>query len=354
MKKIFLLTTALLTLVSCSDDDGNVAPIEQISEGAVFGTAENPLNVGGPNQPNQVYVDLSDESTVEVPRNSWDFGFYAGNDFRVILNSSMMMAAKQLETTDISLPQEADNTVSVGPYIENNFNYVDSPDGSLNETVFGDIATSEATAKVYLVNMGYKVPVTEPAAGAVNTTGDHRGWMKVKVWKDGNGYKIQYAALDAATHAEASIAKDSGYNFTFFNTTTGSTVAVEPQKDKWDIAFTTFTNLVNDAGEDYAYFYSDFVIINSRAGVSALKINGNAGVYEAFSLEYFNSGNFIFSNNQSVIGSEWRDVFTHTVDENIFFLVKDGSGNVYKLKFISMLGTDGKRGYPVFQYALLQ
>lgn len=357
MKKILLFSLAMLALVSCSEDgsNSNIAPIETPSAGTVFGTAQHPLNIGGPNQQNQVYVDLSGEGAVPVARESWDLGFYSGNDFRVVLNGSLMMAAKQLETTDITLPQQENPAVAVGTFQPENLEYVDNPDGTLSGTAFKTIAASEAEAKVYLINLGHAVPTATPAVGSVNTAGDPRGWKKVKVWKDGDGYKLQYADLESASFQEIAIAKSPGYNHTFFSFTTGVVMA-EPEKDKWDMNFTTFTNEVfdNSGVSAGAYFYSDFIVINSKAGVTGFMVQGDTADYEAFTAASVQAGNYQFSSDQRVIGANWRNVIPVQLYDNVFFVLKDGAGNMYKIKFISMLNSNGERGFPVFQYQLLQ
>ena len=152
-----------------------VAPIGTISEGAIFGDAANPLAVGGPNQPNQVYVDLSTQKAAPAPRDSWDIGFYSGSSFRVVLNGSLAMAAKQLETTDITLVQQADANVSVGTFQQANMAYIDDPKGDISATAFGNIATSKEEAKVFLINLGFSVPADTPQPGSVNTAGPARG-----------------------------------------------------------------------------------------------------------------------------------------------------------------------------------
>lgn len=77
MKKTFLiLALALATLSSCSnDDEGNKPEIPSL--GAILQPA-----VGGPNQPNQVYVDLSTSKSDAIPRGSWDFGFSTGAEYQ--------------------------------------------------------------------------------------------------------------------------------------------------------------------------------------------------------------------------------------------------------------------------------
>jgi len=355
MKKLLFIPLALITLASCGDDDSNIAPIQQISEGTIFGTADNPLNLGGPNQQNQVYVDLSDEVATPVARDSWDLGFYSGTDNRVVINGSLRMAVKALETTDISIVQAEDAVVAVGTFNPENLNYVDSPDGKLSTTAFGTLATNESAAKVYLVNLGSQVPTAMPAAGLSNVAGNARGWKKVKIWSEAGGYKLQYANLSATTATTVSIAKDAAYNHVFFSFATGATVQAEPQKDKWDMNFTTFTNEVFQGTESAgAYFYSDFIVTNTKAGVTAVKIDGDATAYEAFTKATLDLGDFAFSDDQRAIGANWRNVIPVQVYDNVFFILKDGDGNFYKVKFISMLNTAGERGFPVFQYALLQ
>jgi len=356
MKKLTVLSFAFLTLAACSSDNNSyIEPITPPSDGTTFGTTEHPLNLGGANQRNQVYVDLSGETATDVARDSWDLGFYSGDSFRVVINGSLAMAAKQLETSDITAVVEEDGTVAVGTFQASNMAYVDSPTGSLDTTAFGNIATSEATAKVYIVNLGLSVPTGTVGAGSANTAGPSRGWKKVKVWQNGNGYTLQYADLNATSAATIEIAKDAEYNHVFFNLTSGATVQAEPQKANWDLKFSTFTNEVFDgANSAGAYFYADFVLTNTKAGVSAVKVQGDRAAYTAFNKAAFNAGNYTFSTDQRTIGAEWRDVFTRVVFDNVFFLVKDGDGNIYKVKFISMVSATGERGFPVFEYELLK
>lgn len=360
MKKLFISVFALLALASCSSDDAvtvtnpetNTPPPVAVS--GIFGTQANPLNVGGPNQQNQVYADLSGQTSATVTRDSWDLGFYAGNDFRIVLNGSLGMAVKKLETTDITLAQQENAMVAVGTFDASNLAFVDNPVGNLDGTAFGVLATNQADAHVYLLNLGYSVPNTPPSeTGAVNTAGAPRGWKKMKVWAEGNGYKMQFANLNDADYTEVAIAKNVAYNHIFYSLVNKAEVQAEPQKDKWDIKFTTFTNEVFQGGVSAgSYFFSDFVVTNTKAGVTAYKAEGGEAVFTAFTRADVNNG--LFSTDQRAIGANWRDVITRQVFDNVFFILKDGEGKVYKIRFISMLDTNGNRGYPLFQYQELQ
>jgi len=361
MKKTFLLVTvAMLSLASCSDDDNKIA-VEIPSVGDVLQPT-----VGGPNQPNQVYIDLSTGESKSVNRASWDFGFSSGSEFRVAINGSVKMAVKKLETTDITLVQTADADVSVGAGSTPSTNgYVDNPTGVLagagngEGTAIAEISATDSENKVYLVNLGHKISTDVPSAGSTSTDGEARGWKKVRILRNGNGYKIQYADLASTTFTEKTVEKNAEFNFTFFSLTTGTTVAVEPQKTKWDLNFTTFTNYLQ-MGPTAAvtYGYADFIVSNMKGGTKAYQVMAADFTYEAFTFENIVEANFTVSaTDQRAIGANWRagggPGSLPSIRTDRFYVIKDVAGNYYKVKFLSMTNTAGERGFPTFEYKLL-
>jgi hypothetical protein len=361
MKKTFLtLTFALLTLASCSSDDNTNAVVETP---ASTGAIKQPT-VGGANQPNQVYLDLSSEESKAVNRASWDFGFATGSDFRVVINGSLKMAVKKLETSDITLTQTENVDVAVGAGGNASSNgYCDNPTGVLAGngagigTAIAEVLATDADNKVYLVNLGFAVSTATPAVGSVSIDGDARGWKKVRILRNGNGYKIQYADLASATFQEKTITKDAAYNFTFFSLTTGTTVIVEPQKTNWDLNFTTFTNYVN-FGSEVTYGYSDFIVSNMKGGTKVYQVLTSAVSYANFTKANVVEANFALSaTDQRVIGSNWRNgggpTSLPSIKDDRFYVVKDIAGNYYKVKFLAMTNDAGVRGNPTIQYAIL-
>jgi hypothetical protein len=361
MKKTFLvLSFTLLTLVSCSNDDNT--PVEVPSVGAVLQPA-----VGGPNQPNQVYLDLSTGKSESVNRATWDFGFSTGSDFRVVINGSLKMAVKKLETSDITLPQVIDSDVSVGGGTTPSSNgYVDNPTGVLAGagagigTAIAAVSATDADNKVYLVNLGFAVSTATPNVGSVSVYGDSRGWKKVRILRSGNGYKIQYADLASTAFAEKTITKDTDFNFSFFSLTTGSTVSVEPQKAKWDLNFTTFTNYLNMGSGEVTYAYSDFIVSNRMGGTQVYQVLvADGGAYADFTKAKVDESKFAVSAaDQRVIGASWRNgggpTSLPSIKTDRFYVVKDVAGNYYKIKFLAMTNDAGVRGYPTLEYAILK
>ncbi|WP_432670643.1 HmuY family protein [Flavobacterium sp. SM2513] len=339
---------------------GNNTTQLNFNETASLGSALAPA-VGGPNQENQVYVDLSSGMMTSVPRVSWDLGFHAGAEFRVALNTSVKMSVKELETTDIDAVQATDETMLINQG-QGFVNQIDAPEGLLDGMAIKAISDDNASNKVYLLNLGSNPALASPATGAEGSaSGTHRGWKKIRIMKEGNDYKIQYADIDATTHQELIITKNAAYNFTFFSFTTNNTVQVEPQKNQWDINFTTFTNVVN-FGSLVPYHYSDFVVSNLKGNVKAYQVLTSEFTYDAFSIANVNASKF--TDDQRNIGSNWRStsvtgsdgipVSQFVLKTDRFYVIKDAAGNHYKLKFTGGANEAGERGYPKFQYTLIK
>ena len=78
--------------------------------------------------------------------------------------------------------------------------------------------------------------------------------------------------------------------------------------------------------------------------------------YDSFSLTDVDNTNF--TNDQRNIGSSWRNGggpgSLPSLKDNVFYIVNDTDGNLYKLQFLALTNESGTRGYPKFIYSLLQ
>ena len=311
--------------------------------------------LGGPNQQNQVFIDLSTEAEVTAQRDHWDLGFYSGAQFRVTINGAIYMAAAELESTNIDEISEADvnellGQVAVGTFDPINENYIDHPDGDINKTAMAPVSANLSENKVYLVNLGYEVGTETPEPGSVAVAGEARGYKKIRVLREGDDYLLQFADLNDTNHQEILIEKSEGHNFTFFSFNTNSIVPIEPEASNWDIVFTVFTNLIEGSG---SYGFSDGVLHNRKGGVRSYEVLTSNGVaYNDFSLANLDASQL--QQDQRTIGSNWRDVFEGVVLNDRFYIIEDPNGNHYKLRFLALTNDNGIRGYPEFEYQLLQ
>ncbi|WP_299176561.1 HmuY family protein [uncultured Chryseobacterium sp.] len=358
MKKIIfcLFIGTSFIFQSCINDNEDPVAVAP-TDGAVV----NP-DMGGATEPNQVWFDLGTNSEVITQRTDWDLAFYSGNAFKVMLNSSVMMAAGKIpdaahidEVTEAAVATLKDQ-VQVANFNPANVAFIDDVKGDFpaGYTAIKEIKANDAENPVYLVNMGNEIYSGTVATGSVATGGDSRGWMKIQVIRSGNGYKIKYANLNDTTHKELIITKNPAYNFNFVSLKSNKEVSVQPEKKKWDICFTVFTNTITGAG---SYIYADFVTINTMGGAGAYEIKVAApasGVetYNHFKASDIDQSKFIY-NDQRVIGANWRNPVGANgleVYGDRFYVIKDAEGYYFKLRFTRLTNVAGERGRPQFEF----
>ena len=337
---------------------GNTNLAVSFTQTAALGGVIAP-EVGGPTQPNQVFVDLSSQKQTKVKRDSWNLGFNNGEEFRVTLNGAIFMGAAKLNFTDINAVSETDvtelknliRTSSAGSNI-----YFDGPTGEISKTVIAKISENDEENKVYLLKLGHKIPTEIPKVGSANITGDPKGWKKIRILRKGNDYKLQYADIEDTSFKSVTISKNDDYNFTYFSFDNDKVVTVSPVKEKWDLNFTVFTNVISFGPRALgAYGFTDFVVTNLKGGANSYKVSTKDFEYNDFKFTDVNNESFTENQeDQRSIGSKWRNVFTKKAKEDAFFVLKDTDGNIYKIRFNAMLNDSGERGYPKFEYALLK
>jgi len=365
MKKILLglVLGASLVSQSCINDNEDpvaVAPID----GALVD-----VSVGGATQPNQVWFDLSENKKVLTKRTDWDLAFYSGSSFKVILNSSILMAAAKIpNATNIDAVTEASvasmqSLVQVANFNPANEIYIDDVAGNFptGYTAIEEIKPIDADNGIYLLNLGKDIYQGNVALGAVTYSGDARGWMKIQVTRSGDGYSIKYANLNDTSHQEMIISKNTAFNYQFVSVKNNKVVTIQPEKKKWDFCFTVFTNTITGAG---SYAYADFINNNNVGGVGAYEVQVTApetgvNAYNNFKASDIDQSKFVY-NDHRVIGSNWRSTTSANGPEvygDRFYIIKDSDGYYFKLRFTRLTkantddqGVAGERGFPSFEY----
>lgn len=347
----------LFLLLSCFKEDDEAIQIPPY-HGIIMDSGES----ADPAYTDQIWFDLSNKNSKHTKRNLWELGFYTGNEFRVILNTSLLMAAAPIEgVSDIdqvnsTMVDDLKNFVRVADFNTDNSIYVDNVKGDYlnNGTVISEISSNPNENKVYLLNMGRRFYTGDFLPDTAYPAGGNRGWKKIRILREGsNAYKIQYADLDDTTHHEYVVYKNPAYNFTFFSIQNETTVDIEPQKKDWDFCYTVFTNVVEGAG---TYIFSDFIMTNNMAGSGVYKIMVSKGddpevVFNDFKKSQIDESKFVF-NDHTVIGDHWRDIFSSVYGDR-FFVLKDSEGKYFKLRFIRFKDDDGYRGYFQFEFMAL-
>ncbi len=303
---------------------------------------------GGANAVNAVYVDLSNNAQKAVLRSSWDFGFSTGTDFNVILNNFIASTAFATTKTDINAVGSAD-TVGVNlvlGFTPGLLGLVDDIDGDITKTAIKTVSATDADNKVYIVRRG--------TGGAVAA----KDLIKIRVLRNGSNYTLQYAKLTETTFKTATITKQSTHNFVFFSVETEKTVEVEPAKGSWDFVWGGAINKTLLGTDLIPYYFSDLVFVNTYGGTQAAEVLTSQVSYDAYAeanvaATAFKSG----TEARLLIGANWR-VTSGTpigVKTDRFYVIKDPSGNIYKLKFVNFHSADGgERGKPNIAFKLVK
>jgi HmuY protein len=308
------------------------------------------INGGGSTFPNKVFLDLSANRQTPVLRTKWDLGFYCGSDnFRVILNSSNTMMAKQINKNDLAQVGTADTLGFAADVSFSQFNplpfqlpFIDYPNGDLNRTAIAGIAATATDNKVYIINRG------------VGITGGSRGWKKIRIIRNASGgYTLQHADIAASSFTSIDVAKDDAYFFKYVSFETGNVPVLEPQKKKWDIAWTYFANITNFGSGEVPYMFQDIIVLNRNTQVA--KVLTATKSFADFGEADLTAQTFLTT--QNAIAADWRSgggpTSAPAVRTDRYYIIKDGDNNYYKLRFTG-LSQNGERGYPAYESVLVK
>ena len=317
----------------------------------VASTSTAVINGGGVTYPNKVFIDLSANRQTSVNRTAWDLGFYTGSDdFRVILNSSSAMMAKQINKNDLNAITATDTVgfstevaFSQAAPTTSSLAYIDYPSGDLTKTAIASISATATDNKVYIVNRGTGVGNPAPA----------RGWKKIRIIRNpSGGYTLQHADIAATTFSSIDISKDDIYFFKYISFENGVAV-VEPAKRKWDVAWTYFSNVTNFGTGEVPYLFQDIVLMNRNVQVAKVMVTTKA--FADFGEADIAAQTFLTT--QNAIASDWRSGggpgVSPAVRTDRFYIIKDGDNNYYKIRFTA-LTQNGERGYPAYESVLIK
>lgn len=345
-----LIAIAALGFTACKKDVDPVFPPlteAQIQLNGIAGTEAG--SVAG----NSVYLDLSTNRQTAVLRSGWDLGFYSGTDFRVILNNSSVAGAKVLAQNSLAAVGATDTiglTLSTSQFnpLPPDLAYFDNIAGDLTKTVIPAVSAVDADNKVIILNRG--------TGGGIAA----RPWVKLRVLRNNaGGYTLQYAGIQETTFRTIQVPKDASFHFKFISFENGI-VNAQPEKENWDLVWTYSVFESNFGAGPVPYNFSDLIAINYLSGVTvATKIYANATTADA-AYAAFNTDSVALTSgvgSRWAIGSGWRSTQPATgARPERFYVIKDATGNYYKLKCLSMgIGADGGiRGKPQFKFSLIK
>lgn len=224
------------------------------------------------------------------------------------------------------------------------FSMIDDLRGDLSKTAIATISATDADNKVYILNCG--------TGGSIAS----RNWYKIRITRNGTtGYSLQYATLQPGSAVSSiSVTKDANYNFKYVHLANGA-VDAEPLKDLWDLkwSYQVYETTLTGVGL-IPYGFADFITLNSKAGVQAAEVLNTTVTYDNYSTSHISTTTF--SSAVDAVGDKWRSTQPATgIRTDRFYVLKDGAGNAYKIRFLAMgLNDGGTRGKLQLEYKLVK
>ena len=280
----------------------------------------------------QYFFDLySDQIVAENFRSTWDLSFECGAlGNHIILNSSLLQYAAYTEYSNFLFVSDTVNSIWKW----------DDPKGNFQNTALPAFEFNESS-NVILLDLGR------------NEQGENRGIKKMQVLNVNNdSWQIRYSNLDNSSDTTLTIQKDNSKTFMQFSLLQHQLLEVMPEKNSWDLKFTTYTEgLLTEDNDSIAYLVVG-VLINSNNVLSVKKetISFN-------DIDFSFAKNLELSSDLNTIGYDWKtydfDNGYYTVNFSYVYIISDTNGYFYKLRFIDFYNDSGEKGNIKFEYQLL-
>jgi hypothetical protein len=272
----------------------------------------------GTNGNNRIFINFDKHITAAFDRNSWDLGFYTGQENRVVLNSATGMLAYKLNKNNLNNVSAADTiglaaTLNFGS--STTYLNIDNPNGDLSQTAIASIANKPEENNVYIINR--RQGVGNPAVSA---------WKKIRILRNGTGgYTLQHADIQATSYTSVNITRDEAYYFNYISFEDGPVIA-EPKKEEWDIVWTSSTVSLNKPEETPDPYFLHHVLHQNRNTKSAM---GPSNI-DYYSLSNSDVPGLAFNTNKTISDLNWISMIRINNDYRI---IRTSRNTLYKYRF---------------------
>lgn len=296
----------------------------------------------------QSYYSLAQNTVVAIHEfSTWELGFESDPEgHHIVLNSAQIISAANLgavpfETNTLPNPELYTYDASSGNY------------DSLAINNWYDTINNSYTGNLYLI--------------ADKLGPDYVPFIKLKfIDVNDTSYTFLYGDPDAAIADTFVVKKNLDFGFTKVSLRDSvKTVNIDPAKENWDVVFTQYqTILFTSDGIATPYAVRGVLLNPGQLQVATYTIsqddaNAESEIQQVFlNIPSTLADTLTFSNNWDAIGYNWKNVTideasntaTYTTNTRKVFMIKDNSGNLYKLHFTSFYNDLGVKGYPEFEY----
>jgi hypothetical protein len=330
LQNIFLILFISAFFTACFEEDERVTPHEPGDEL----TVEIKYSI----YDTMHYFDCSSNQVIQMyANNEWHLGFETAEDgWQILLNSAPNYYIRHTGSDDF------DGLTAV----PDGYDWVfDKSDGDRDSTAIGkwvsftDTDTSYSNEVILL--------------GSFNGINYSVVKKFVFTFVDAEKYEFRFANLDGTEDATIAIEKDTSVQYTYFSVINGGSIVSQPVKTDWDLLFCQYsTILYDDEGVPTPYSVRGVLLNPFEVEVAVDSTMTFADI------SFADIENLNYSKRTDIIGWEWKDFVgietgTYEVNPDINYFIRDFAGFYYKMRFINYYNSEGKKGYPVFEYQQL-
>lgn len=317
MNKLNTVMLLFLLLSSCEKDELPVKPYDR-------GELEEVVVALNADYSQQVWFDLGSGQVMATNNKlDWDFAWDCRDSSHFIyLNNSVVMMAASTGNTDFSAPID-ESALRFRP---------DHSSGIEDSLALGRWWEKE---EVFILDLGFRL------------NGNPRGKRKIKFeLVDNQTLAFTIANLDGSDEFKGQLTKEKGLNSIAYSIPNRSPIQIEPSKEDYDLLFTQYTYAFY---QPYTPYLVTGVLVNPHQTYTA-EIRHKS--FEDVTLD--DALNTALHDSLDLIGYDWKYYDFQTAAFTIFtdrtFIIQDGEGFYYKLRFTDFYSESGERGYPAFQY----
>ncbi len=335
--KLVLLCLTAFTLTSCFHEDEMVTPLKP-------GDVKTVMIEMLPEYTLQTFFSLSlDSVTGTNERTQWDIALSCDpDDYTLWLNTSVMMYAARTGSTDFSA---VPNPAAAEWHFDESTG--DTAGNAIGRWWKQQNGVLQSKMEVFLIALG------------VDDEGISTGYVKIQPLIDAQTQKVslRIAKPDGSNERTFVLPRDAGRRKVCLSFNNGYlNPQIEPETQNWDLLFSTYTTLLfTDEGEPYPYLVNG-VLINDTEILAALDTQH---VFEEITRQ--EAEDMLLSPQMDTIGYDWKKVngdvtsgnITYTTLPKRNYIIRNRKGALYKLRFIDFYNSQGKKGYPTFEYQRL-
>lgn len=315
---------AAAALMACEKEELPVAP-------ALGGTFT--AGMGG-DYNTSLFYHLGSASFVQTERrDSYHLALLNGAEPYLYLNGANFMRAKQTGTSNFAAVQDTSGYGTWG------FDY---PTGTTSRTALGSWWDAQGNSKeeVYLLDLGYDLQYSPI------------GCKKVQVLGSRSNFSLRVANLDGTQDTLIAVDPSATAVRTRIALLPGYTAIAEPDAQAWDLQFAQYTDFdLTDAGDTLYYLVRGVLTNPSRT--RALKVTDTP--WELITATWVEGKTL--STDWNAIGYDWKafplssNVYQIVPDQ--YYVLQDGEGTLYKLRFLDYYNDQGEKGYAKFELITL-